>query len=360
MIILTFILALVSGGFIFFEQKQFGNLPTGTRRERIYHSPNYRGGSFQNRNETPQLAEGATIVKILKEYLNPSFNREPSIPLPIVHTELTQLSGNKPQVIWFGHSSYLICVEGKKILVDPVFSGNASPVTFCGKNYTGSNEYPIDRFPDIDFVIITHDHYDHLDYKTIVQLKKKAKHFYTSLGVGAHLAYWGIEEHRITEFDWWEEIHIEPAITIRATPARHFSGRKFKRNQTLWASYIIKTPALNLFLGGDSGYDSHFKEIGEKYGPFDLALLECGQYNTMWRYIHMLPDETAQAAVDLNAKVLMPVHWSKFTLALHEWNEPIKEVVEEASKRQLKVTTPMIGQPVIINEHYPDSTWWNF
>jgi L-ascorbate metabolism protein UlaG (beta-lactamase superfamily) len=245
-------------------------------------------------------------------------------------------------------------------LVDPVFSGNASPVSFFGKNFKGSNEYKISDFPAIDMVIITHDHYDHMDYKTILELKNKTKHFYTSLGVGAHLNLWGIDNSAITEFDWWDSIQVTDKIFLTAAPGRHFSGRKFKRNQSLWASYILQTPTEKIFLGGDSGFDTHFKEIGQKYGPFDLALLECGQYNKMWGYIHMMPDEVVQAAIDLKTKVLMPVHWSKFTLALHPWNEPIKKVSIKAKEMKMPITTPLIGEVVTVNQHYPDSIWWEF
>jgi L-ascorbate metabolism protein UlaG (beta-lactamase superfamily) len=261
-------------------------------------------------------------------------------------------------IVWFGHSSYFIHINGKNILVDPVFSGNASPISLFAKNYQGSNTYSTDDFPELDMVLITHDHYDHLDYASILKLKEKTKHFYTSLGVGAHLAYWGVEESRITEFDWWDELSLDSNIQLIAAPARHFSGRKFTRGKTLWASYILKAPGTTLYLGGDSGYDTHFKEIGEKYGPFDLALLECGQYNLYWPSIHMMPEETAQAALDLKAKRLMPVHWSKFTLALHPWNEPVSRVTAAATKLGVQVTTPMIGEQIVIDSLYPDQKWW--
>ncbi len=359
-IFILILLSLSTGSYLFLEQKQFGQLPTGTRLERIKKSPYYRDGSFQNQHFTPDLAEGTSYWDILKAYLNKPKNTEPPHSLPFVKTNLNNLDTNKTQIIWFGHSSYLIKTNGLTVLVDPVFSGNASPVSFFGKNFSGSNEYKISDFPQIDMVIITHDHYDHMDYKTITELKNKTKHFYTSLGAGAHLNLWGINDSLITEFDWWDSIKVTNNIILTAAPGRHFSGRKFKRNQSLWASYILQTPTEKIFLGGDSGFDTHFKEIGQKYGPFDLAILECGQYNKMWGYIHMMPEEVVQAAIDLKAHVLMPVHWSKFTLALHPWNEPIKKVTARAKEMNMPITTPLIGEVITINENYPDSIWWEF
>jgi L-ascorbate metabolism protein UlaG (beta-lactamase superfamily) len=359
MIILFIILASFSGGgYLFMQQKQFGADPTGARLERIQHSPNYKNGAFQNIHETPMLPEGVSYATILKSYFKKVEGKEPNYTLPSIRTDLKQLDSDKPVIVWFGHSSYFIRVNGKNILVDPVFSGNASPVSFFGKNYEGSNTYSVDDFPELDAVLITHDHYDHLDYKTILKLKNKTKHFYTSLGVGAHLAYWGVEEKNITEFDWWDEVAVDSSMKFIATPARHFSGRKFARGKTLWASYILQTPDHKIFLGGDSGYDTHFKEIGEKYGPFDLALLECGQYNAYWPFIHMMPEQTVQAALDLKTKTLMPVHWSKFTLALHPWDESIKRVTEAAAKANLPITTPMMGEPLLVDSIYPSKRWW--
>lgn len=359
MVIVLILLAVIMGGiYLFMQQKPFGTEPSGARLERIKRSPNYRDGSFQNQHPTEVMSKDVSYLTVMKAYFKHVDNKEPAKALPSVKSDLKHSSTDKPVITWFGHSSYFIQVSGKNILIDPVFSGNVSPVSFFGKNYAGSNVYSVDDFPDLDMVIITHDHYDHLDYPTIVKLKDKTKHFYTSLGVGAHLAYWGVEESRITEFDWWDEVAVDSSMKLIAAPARHFSGRKFKRGQTLWASYILQAPGCNIYLGGDSGYDTHFKEIGEKYGPFDLALLECGQYNAYWPSIHMMPEETAQAAIDLKAKTLMPVHWSKFTLSLHPWNEPVNRVTAAAKKLNLPVTTPMIGEQVVIDSLYPVEHWW--
>jgi L-ascorbate metabolism protein UlaG (beta-lactamase superfamily) len=218
--------------------------------------------------------------------------------------------------------------------------------------------YGVNDFPNLDMVVITHDHYDHLDYKTILQLKDKTKLFCTSLGVGAHLEHWGIAPERIVELDWWESKIIFESMELTATPARHFSGRSFARYKSLWSSFILKTPTHRLFLGGDSGYETHFQTIGEKYGPFDIALLECGQYNEDWPYIHMMPEQTVQASIDLKAAVLMTVHWAKFKLSLHPWKEPIERATKAADAKGVTYTTPLIGQPVIIGENYPREAWW--
>ena len=280
--------------------------------------------------------------------------------MPSVKTDLKNIKSDKPVIVWFGHSSYFIRINNKNILIDPVFSGNASPVSFMVPAFEGSDVYTTDEFPEIEFLILTHDHYDHLDYKTIKKLKTKVKEIYCSLGLASHLIYWGFNKNIITEMDWWQTNKLTAEITLTAAPARHFSGRGFKRFKTLWSSFILKTASYNLYLGGDSGYDKHFKDIGEKYGPFDIAILESGQYNTAWPLIHMMPEQTAQAALDLKAKVLLPVHWGKFTLAMHPWNDPVQRVLKAAASKNLKITTPMIGEPVILDEIYPDKNWWNF
>ena len=349
------------GGYSFMQQKQFGASPKGERLERILASKNYKNGAFQNLSETPVMTNDGSLFAVMKQYLKKVEGKEPTENLPSIKTNLKQLPDDTlPQLIWFGHSSYLIKIGGKIILVDPVFSGNASPVSFFAKNYKGSNIYSVDDLPELDIVLITHDHYDHLDYKTITQLKQKTKHFVTSLGVGAHLEYWGVETSKITEFDWWQQQEVLPGMSFAATPARHFSGRKFKRGETLWASYILTFNGYKLYLGGDSGYDTHFKEIGEKYGPFDLAILECGQYNKFWSNIHMAPEETVKAATDLNAKVFFPVHNSKFSLALHGWKEPLDSVAKVAKSSQKPFITPQIGEVTKLNSSntYEQNNWW--
>jgi L-ascorbate metabolism protein UlaG (beta-lactamase superfamily) len=338
--------------------KIFGKLPSGDRLEKILQSAQYKNGVFENQSRTPVMAEDSSFWKTLNAYLKKPKDCTPSVAIPHVITNLHQLPGDKPVIIWFGHSSYLLRINGINILVDPVFSGNAAPFSFMVKAYKGANEYSPDDFPVIDYLIQTHDHYDHLDYKTLLKLKPKIKNIVTSLGVGAHLEYWGFDKNIITELDWWESCTLNAGITLRASPARHFSGRGTKRGKSLWSSFIMSTSNYNLFLGGDSGYDAHFKHIGKSYGPFDIAILESGQYNGHWPHIHMMPEETVQASIDLQARLLLPVHWGKFTLSLHTWNEPIQRVIKEATRLGVSVTTPLIGEPVILDSAYPSSVWW--
>jgi len=343
--------------FLFMQQRSFGKLPSGKLLEKISKSPQYHDGHFKNFIETPMMVEGVSYFKVLREFFSKGIDREPTTPLPHVATDLKTLPDNR--LVWFGHSSYFITIRGKKILVDPVFSERPSPVQYAGtKSFPGTMSYSVDDFPDIDLVIITHDHYDHLDYNTITKLKDKAKAFVTTLGVSSHLIYWGVEEARIQELDWWESTWPFAGVELIATPARHFSGRGFTRNKTLWASFVLKTDNYRLFIGGDSGYHSAFQEIGKKYGPFDLALLECGQYAPQWPYIHMLPEQSVQASKDLRAEVYMPVHWGKFKLSIHPWREPVERAMKEAKRLGVNITTPMIGEPLILDAIASGSPWW--
>ncbi len=344
--------------FLFMQQKTFGKHPAGTRLERITRSEHYREGSFQNLSPTEVTLKSASMTKMLKDYFNKPKDATPPSPLPSVHTNVRTLQAGKPVIVWFGHSSYLIQHRNIRILVDPVFSGYASPVSYFGKSFPGSDVYQVPDFGDIDLLILTHDHYDHLDYQTIRQLIPKVKAFYTALGVGAHLEHWGVPANKITEFDWWEHHTLTDSISLTAAAARHFSGRGLTRNKTLWTSFILKLHGYTLYLGGDSGYDTHFKTIGDTYGPFDIAMLEAGQYGAGWPYIHMFPEQTVQAAKDLRANVLLPVHWGKFALANHGWNEPIRKVAQEAARKNQPLATPRIGEPITIGGVYPTDSWW--
>jgi L-ascorbate metabolism protein UlaG (beta-lactamase superfamily) len=261
-------------------------------------------------------------------------------------------------IVWFGHSSYFIQVDGKRILVDPIFSGRSSPVKFTTKSYRGSDVYSVSDIPEIDYLFLTHDHWDHLDYETVTQLQPKVKLVITGLGVGAHLEHWGYPESIIRECDWFDELSLDYGFKVNATPARHFSGRSLKRNQVLWMSFVLTTPCMKIYIGGDSGYDNHFAEIGKKFGPIDLAILECGQYDKYWKYIHMHPHEIVQATIDLQAKVLFPVHWAKFALAMHHWTEPITRVTDECEQRGIPVLHPLIGQKIDLRELKVCEKWW--
>jgi L-ascorbate metabolism protein UlaG (beta-lactamase superfamily) len=357
--LLLSILAIGGGIFAFFQQKLFGKAPAGSRLDRIRKSPNYRDGVFQNLSPTEVSSnKDASTIDMLRKFIFGTENVKPPKPIPSVKTDLRNLPSEKPTIVWFGHSSYFIKSKGVNILIDPVFSGYASPVSFMVKAFEGANTYQADDMPDVDMLILTHDHYDHLDYQTIMKLIPRVKHFYTALGVGEHLEHWGVAPNKITEFDWLESYQITSDIKLTATPARHFSGRGISRAKALWVSFVLDLHGYRIFLGGDSGYDAHFKMIGEKFGPFDFALLENGQYNLDWHFIHTLPEETAQAAQDLNVKNFMPVHWAKFPLAFHPWDEPILRLQKSVQEKNLKMTTPMIGEPVVLDKVYPNGEWW--
>lgn len=335
-----------------------GKLPSGKHLEKLKQSPNYKKNAFQNLSDTPMKPDDISYWKLMREFMNKNKDTVPPGLLPSIKTDLHKLNSSKPVIVWFGHSSYFIRIGNKNFLIDPVFSGNASPLSFMIKAFPGSNIYKPEDMPAIDYLILTHDHYDHLDFKTVRKLRNKVDKIFCSLGISSHLKYWGVDNHKITEMDWWESKQLEEGISLAAAPARHFSGRGVKRGQTLWSSFILKTRDHNLYLGGDSGYDSHFKEIGDKLGPFDIAILEAGQYNTMWPLIHMMPEETVQASVDLKAKALLPVHWGKFSLAMHAWNDPVKRVLDKAKEINMKVLTPKIGQPLILGDNFQSERWW--
>ena len=338
--------------------KAFGKNPSGKRLETIQKSRNYKNGIFENLSPTDMLATKVSMLSMTWRFFNKPKNTAPPKVLPSVKTDLKSISVDKPVIVWFGHSSYFIRINKTNILVDPVLSGHASPFSFGGNSFPGTDIYTVADLPDIDVLLLTHDHYDHLDHRTIHKLRNKVKNICCPLGVGSHLVYWGIDENIISEFDWWDRKQVADDIDLIAAPARHFSGRSLVRNKTLWSSFILKTAENKIYIGSDSGYDTHFTSIGEKYGPFDIAILETGQYNTDWPFIHMMPEEAVQATLDLNARILLPVHWGKFALAFHAWDEPVQRVITKAKEIGVAVTTPMIGEPVIIGNSYPDKQWW--
>lgn len=356
---LIIIALIIFGIYIFMQQPKFGKPSTGERLERIKNSPNYKDGKFQNLAFTPDITEGTSYFTVLKDFLfNKSKRNKPAATLPSKKTDLFNLDKDKNVLVWFGHSSYFMQIDGKKILVDPVFSGAASPIRFTTKSFEGSDVYDASDIPEIDYLFISHDHWDHLDYETIIRLKPKIKKIITGLGVAAHLEHWGYDKNIIQEKDWSETILLDEGFIVNTTTGRHFSGRTFKRNQSIWMSFVLRTPTMKIFIGGDSGYGTHFAEIGNTYGPFDLAILECGQYNQYWKYIHTMPEETVQAAIELKAKKIIPVHWSKFSLALHAWDDPIIRVTKEAERKKLPLLHPMIGEQVDLNGENDFTKWW--
>ncbi len=324
-------------------------------------SPHWRNGRFHNQVPTHLEIHARDLPGLLKAVLFPDSNRAPKGGLPIVRVDPTALLAppSAPRLTWFGHSALLLEMSGKIILLDPMLGNVPAPLPFLGrKRYTRQLPIEIDELPEVDVVVISHDHYDHLDRGSILKLRHRTRRWITSLGVARRLIRWGVPSEHITELDWGEHAMIDD-VKFTAAPARHFSGRGlWDRYRTFWSSFVIDNGKHRLYFNADSGYGAHFAEIGAQYGPFDLALMECGQYNEKWQAIHMMPEEAVQAALDLNATVAMPIHWGAFTLALHPWYEPPQRFTDEARRVGLRVTTPMIGEAVIVGEHYPDHEWW--
>jgi L-ascorbate metabolism protein UlaG (beta-lactamase superfamily) len=328
--------------------------------ERILNSNNFRDDKFHNLVTTQMKTFTPEMGKASLEYFSGKQYREPEIPLPTVSVDAKAIGEtDNLKITWLGHSTCLIEIDGKIILTDPVFSERASPFSFMGpKRFASELPIKLEELPNIDVVLISHDHYDHLDHQSILTLKEKTSRFYVPLGVGGHLQRWGVAAEKIIELDWWEERSIG-GLTLAATPTRHFSGRGLKRDRTLWASWVIMGEKSRVYFGGDSGYFDGFKQIGQKYGPFDITMLESGAYNEAWPEIHMMPEQTVQAHIDLQGKLLLPIHWGKFNLALHAWTEPIERLLKKAAEHQsLSVATPLIGEAVLPGAHLTQTRWW--
>jgi L-ascorbate metabolism protein UlaG (beta-lactamase superfamily) len=358
-IFLSIIMLLAIGVTLYLQHPKFGKAPSGERLSRIRQSPQFKKDKFENSSFTPMFAEGYSISSLLyDQLLKKQPDREPKGIIPSVKTDLLQLDRDENILVWFGHSSYFMQFEGKRFLVDPVFSGNASPVPGSVKAFKGTDPYTVFDLPEIDFLLITHDHYDHLDYETIVAIKDKVQIVICGLGVGSHFEFWGYSPNAIIEKDWDETVEFQD-LKIHTCQARHFSGRAFSRNNTLWLSYVVESTNRKIYVGGDSGFDTHLAEIGEVHGPIDLAILDNGQYNQAWRNIHFFPEEMVKAALDLKANSLMPVHSSKFALAMHPWSEPISEVYKFSKQYKMPLLTPIIGEKIWLDvENQIFSAWW--
>ena len=248
------------------------------------------------------------------------------------------------RVTWFGHSSLLLQMHGMNILIDPVFSEMISPVSWVGSKRFSHPPVSVAQLPEIDILILSHDHYDHLDYDVICEIDPKVKQYIVPLGVENHLKRWKVKAEKITNMAWWEETEIN-GLTIACTPSQHFSGRKLVDNMTtLWCSWVLKDDYHKIFENGDSGFAPHFEKIHEKYGDFDFALMECGQYDVQWPKVHMFPEQSAHAAKVLGAKVVQPIHWGAIVLSRHGWDDPVERFLLAADKENLTVITPYIGQ----------------
>ncbi|MFH0733345.1 MAG: MBL fold metallo-hydrolase [bacterium] len=320
---------------------------------------NYKAGKFRNYTIWQQPSLIKSLGKVW-EFIFANNNRTPDELLPVQKVDISKFNNsgnNQLNVTWLGHSSTMINIDGYKILTDPVYEKRIS--LFGPTRYNSEVPFDFELLPEIDVVIISHNHYDHLNKYSIELIKDKVKLFIVPLKVGKLLFDWGVEKDKIVELDWWDEYAVNDSLKITATPSQHFSGRGlFDRDETLWASFVIQAKHHNLFFSGDGGYSTTFKEIGNKYGPFDITLMECGAYNEAWHHIHMYPEETVQAHIDLKGKILQPIHWGTFNLALHAWYEPMVRVIKEANIEGVNVALPIIGETTEYGKYTPTEKWW--
>lgn len=357
-IFLGVILLVLISGIIVLNLPVFGKIPSGERLARIEKSPNYKDGIFQNYNSTAQKSSKGIVQNLYEIFIKGIEGVRPSKAISVVKTDLKNLNPSENVLIWLGHSAYYLQLGGKIFLIDPTLV-SAAPFSFMNKPFEGTDIYTPDDIPSVDYLLITHDHYDHLDYQTVIQLKDKIGKIITGLGVGEHFEHWGFSSEKITELDWNEHFDLANGFKITALPVRHYSGRGVIRNKSLWVSYMLETPLQTIYFGGDSGYDTFYKQIGEQFPNIDLAILENGQYNEDWRYIHILPQEIPLAFNDLQAKRLLTSHHGKYALAKHIWQDPLENVYKNTQENHIPLLTPKIGEVIFLDDENQTFTqWW--
>lgn len=352
---------LGGGGYAALQSPSFGALPKGARLERILASPNYREGKFQNLepfvDPMDSMSLGQKVKVLWRVLVDRPKDLSPQDSIPVELHDLKALDRQQDLLVWFGHSGYLLQSAGVRYLVDPVFT-EASPFGIGVSFFKGTKRFDIDQLPDIDYLFISHDHWDHLDYKVMKQLQPRVKRVFTGLGVGAHFERWGYRPEQIVELDWQETTTTAEGARIHFLPTQHFSGRGLKSGQSLWGSFMLEDPKHTIYIGGDSGYGKHFAEIGARFPKIDLAILENGQYDQKWAHIHTLPDQHADILRQLHASHYLLVHNSKFPLAQHSWREPLDHALQ-LREAGFPIHLPRIGQPL----RWADSTtqtepWW--
>jgi L-ascorbate metabolism protein UlaG (beta-lactamase superfamily) len=353
------IMIIISG--IVFAGCSTTNHTQEEREKRMQNSSQYNDGEFENPIDVPIMAPGTTWKYIKKRLFTSRIDPEPTGELPvkpIQPDDWTQMDKEKLFFAWLGHSSILIAVDGKTVLVDPVFEKRASPFTWFGPKRFHPTPVTVEELPPIDVVVITHDHYDHLEEPSIRQLDSKTSLFLVPLGIGELLEEWGISPEKVVELDWWEH-HKVDSLNFTATPATHYARRGlFDGNERLWCSWSVQGQNRRFFISGDSGYFDGFKKIGEKLGPFDITFLKVGSYDEMWKQVHMLPEEAVQQHQDLRGGILVPLHWATFDLGLHPWYEPIERTLTAARETDVQAVTPIIGEQVNIGRPQEVNPWW--
>ncbi|NOR87961.1 MAG: hypothetical protein GQ527_10155 [Bacteroidales bacterium] len=357
-IILSIVVAI--GLYIHFNP-QFGANILVSHKSIYKKSKFWDGEKFINQSVTTMDISLKTMPGLIKAQFTDRDKRSPEKNIDIIPFDKIKFAQNPetPKFIWYGHSVLLLQLNGKNYLMDPMFGDDSSPIgPMRTKRFSENALEIIDKLPPIEAVFMTHDHYDHLDYASIKKLQGKVDKYYVALGVSRHLEKWGVPAEQIKEFDWWDELE-EDGLRIVFTPSRHFSGRGlFDRGKSLWGGWVIKWNEQSLYCSGDGGYDHHFKEIGEKYGPFDWAFVECGQYYKLWHQIHMYPEESIQAGLDAQAKVMIHIHWGSFALSLHSWKDPAERFTAEAKKKNANICLPQIGERIEMGQDYPNAEWY--
>ena len=337
---------------------QLGGEPrSGARGERVRRSPQFRDGKF--RNTTPStVSPPGSAPKLLAEFIRGGETRKPSQPIPLVTTVAERAEPGGLQITWYGHASALVEIENCRVLIDPVWSDRVSPSHLVGPTRLHPPPVPLDDLGPIDAVVISHDHYDHLDLATIKALAAdEVTTFLVPLGVGAHLDRWGVAPDRIVELDWDESTTVA-GVRFTVTPARHFSGRFLTRDNTLWGSWVIAGENRRLFYSGDTGYFEGFARIGAEYGPFDATLIQVGAYGEYWPDIHMTPEDGVTTHLDVRGGLMIPVHWCTFVLAFHSWSEPIERVWRDAKERDVTIAVPRPGERVDVDNPPEITRWW--
>ncbi len=347
--------AASTGGFA-----AFGASMQGERLARAKRSPRYQGDRFVNERATTVMKPGSTW-SAAQAWLTNTELRVPSCPVPLhadAKTTLAKAPASELRLTWLGHSTVLIELDGHRLLTDPHFSDRASPSTWVGPQRFHPPPLALDDVPELDAVLISHDHYDHLDMASVKALAKKTRRFLVSLGVGAHLEAWGIDPAQIVELEWWEQVSLGTGLLVAATPAQHFSGRLFAQDRTLWSSWTVVGPKHRVHFSGDTGLSTHFEAIAKRYGPIDVAMLEIGQYDERWGDIHLGPAGALEAHRMLEAAVLLPIHWGTFELGLHSWSGPAEALFEGAAKQGVALLAPKPGEPVEPATAKAPVAWW--
>ncbi|MBL8020812.1 MAG: MBL fold metallo-hydrolase [Leptospirales bacterium] len=356
--IVSFVVVFLVFAFIDTRQlRTFGGTPHGSRFDRLKNNPMFQNGALDNIPPVPLLAPG-TYVQVTRRQLFGSEVRRPPFPVPVMRPQLSAIPDAGIRAIWFGHASVLLEMDGVRIFTDPVFARRVSPFATFGPDRFFEPPLTLEELPRIDAVVISHDHYDHLDMRAIQFLAERGTVFFVPSGIGAHLDAWGIPEKQIVELGWWESSTLG-GIKIVCTPAVHYSGRGlFSRNSTLWSSWSLVGPLHRFYFSGDTGYSGHFKEIGARLGPFDLAAIKIGAYDYTWEGIHMNPESAVLANQDLRSRKMLPVHWGTFNLAIHEWDEPIRRARAAAAAAAVQMPTPRPGEIVDAARAFASNDWW--